>query len=145
MRGATKLVPLLSAAWKISTHAPHARRDLLNFYRCGKSREISTHAPHALLVDEGDAITFQLTRLMRGATHSGQTLSAKYSFQLTCLLRGATISDFFLLQSWLFQLTRPMRGATIPAEMEGGFIDISTHAPHARRDPSQSPYLQPRL
>ena len=57
----------------ISTHTPHARRDLGVRGILGQPREISTHTPHArrdqVLADKSaSGRTFQLTRLMRGVT-----------------------------------------------------------------------------
>ena len=57
----------------ISTHTPHARRDIRNNAALFSTR-ISTHTPHARR-DDGKArkrkltAEFQLTRLMRGVTY----------------------------------------------------------------------------
>ena len=68
---------LKNVQMNISTHAPHARRDLkkpsgLEIYN------ISTHAPHARRDYDYDAVQaevnkFLLTRLMRGATRTRNT------------------------------------------------------------------------
>ena len=56
----------------ISTHTPHARRDL--------SSDFSTFSP----------VLFQLTRLMRGVTSTSRTWKGDEIFQLTRLMRGVT-------------------------------------------------------
>ena len=72
MRGVTSNVELWEIKTGISTHTPHARRDVgaHKYVICAK---ISTHTPHARR-DElqfeyvKSHCTFQLTRLMRGVT-----------------------------------------------------------------------------
>ena len=72
MRGVTFSLTLFCVQLFISTHTPHARRDLntLNGTTCSI---ISTHTPHArrdITPEEfkADLMEFLLTRLMRGVT-----------------------------------------------------------------------------
>ncbi len=106
---------------EISTHTPHAGRDKIFCYPQGY-QGISTHTPHAGR-DTASwtccpcALTFQLTRPMRGATGRPRHQAAPAGFQLT----------------------RPMRGATtLPAQNPPHF-SISTHTPHAGRDGDTGP------
>ena len=72
MRGVTQCAEALYNVQKISTHTPHARRDIMTKLRFWND-DISTHTPHARR-DNNDACAkcaeyiFQLTRLMRGVT-----------------------------------------------------------------------------
>ena len=72
MRGVTQgEVDYCTDQW-ISTHTPHARRDL-TIAREYDGRKISTHTPHARRDDWigfhwRQPYVFQLTRLMRGVT-----------------------------------------------------------------------------
>ena len=170
---------------KISTHAPHTRRDLLqekyleqadDFYSRAShearlqflpfaytSFPISTHAPHTRR--DGDkemtkdyAVEFLLTRLTRGATSAPIAPAMKWEFLLTRLTRGATQTNHTSQCTAQFLLTRLTRGATVETSKilamrtnfysrashearPGGqcvnlhILDISTHAPHTRRDP----------
>ena len=73
MRGVTLLTQALESSKEISTHTPHARRDLPRS-ALPYLPVISTHTPHArrdgALLGLGKAQSFQLTRLMRGVTYS---------------------------------------------------------------------------
>ena len=60
---------------RISTHTPHARRDL------------------ATLDKNGDILTFLLTRLMRGVTRGVYTTKSDLRFLLTRLMRGVTLKE----------------------------------------------------
>ena len=73
---------------------------------------------------------------MRGVTRSDEEW-LKYSvlFQLTRLMRGVTSGCCSVQKKLTFQLTRLMRGVTIWTEFQSSTLDISTHTPHARRDP----------
>ena len=72
MRGVTcGFIRLVSVVY-ISTHTPHARRDVLNV--C-----------YILIIP-----LFQLTRLMRGVTYNAHCKRIKERFQLTRLMRGVT-------------------------------------------------------
>ena len=55
----------------ISTHTPHARRDVI----------VSLFS---------NALRFQLTRLMRGVTFESCAIMQNVKFQLTRLMRGVT-------------------------------------------------------
>ena len=72
MRGVTATSFTLRVNRSISTHTPHARRDLFHVVKV-QLLVISTHTPHARR-DRSDFLgsissyAFQLTRLMRGVT-----------------------------------------------------------------------------
>ena len=117
MRGATNgYVQPVGIAW-ISTHTPHAGRDILF--------GISTVSPS----------TFLLTRPMRGATdiviYTGYYPYDFYS-HAPCGARQSTQRHLNYMQQFL--LTRPMRGATNYGMYVVVDMDISTHTPHAGRD-----------
>ena len=118
MRGVTLLLrcPVLHLC--ISTHTPHARRDLMRYpvsliyskfqltrlmrgvtaevFADTAAEQISTHTPHARrdfmrLIMLSLISSFQLTRLMRGVTGHGCCSRCGLSgFQLTRLMRGVT-------------------------------------------------------
>ena len=72
MRGVTAVDQRVGQRVGISTHTPHARRDLISRDELD-SMGISTHTPHArrdkpTYKKWGRAYTFLLTRLMRGVT-----------------------------------------------------------------------------
>ena len=60
-------------------------------------------------------------------------LIGEYKFLLTRLMRGAAYIGFHTEGVYEFLLTRLMRGAAEPVQDGFAAIDISTHAPHARR------------
>ena len=72
MRGVTYNEDNYSTFYNISTHTPHARRDV-HF-----TKFLCTH------------IKFQLTRLMRGVTLQNLYSAVSLKFQLTRLMRGVT-------------------------------------------------------
>ena len=80
-------------------------------------------------------IKFQLTRLMRGVTQFRSVFIYDSSFQLTRLMRGVTLESYDEPVSRKFQLTRLMRGVTPQYRRYYQVKNISTHTPHARRDP----------
>ena len=47
MRGVTIIVRTIRLQHMISTHTPHARRDILYYVQCKIVLFISTHTPHA--------------------------------------------------------------------------------------------------
>ena len=73
MRGVTAKPIERTFCTVISTHTPHARRDI-------KNGEIPC-----------DYEVFQLTRLMRGVTHRRVCRIKPNEFQLTRLMRGVTV------------------------------------------------------
>ena len=117
MRGVTMLLFYVKMSNSISTHTPHARRDVLIFGNC----------PILSI--------FQLTRLMRGVTFQIFFFSTeKPKFQLTRLMRGVT---------WLLILVAVLVviSTHTPHARRDRFLkyacmqgSISTHTPHARRD-----------
>ena len=117
MRGVTHLAAEPLDKTDISTHTPHARRDILQPQSAPTGKQ------------------FQLTRLMRGVTADEIKITGTIEFQLTRLMRGvtsrtrwmkfsSTISThtpharrdckrlILLAISLLFQLTRLMRDVT---------------------------------
>ena len=47
MRGVTHLTEQIGSDFMISTHTPHARRDVVAFITSTGTLDISTHTPHA--------------------------------------------------------------------------------------------------
>ena len=80
--------------------------------------QISTHTPHA----RRDCII-------------AQACMEKWEFLLTRLMRGVTRRSFLKSTIILFLLTRLMRGVTFAVNLHPFLRQISTHTPHARRDP----------
>ena len=139
MRGATYSNSTNRLGRKISTHAPHARRDSA-MRNIGKIRQ------------------FLLTRLMRGATMRKVTKARLTRYISThapharrdysSYGHGYCHLDFYsrascearlmvclvFLMALVFLLTRLMRGATFRQNRFVYRSRISTHAPHARRD-----------
>ena len=80
---------------------------------------------------------------MRGATPlTGIMVVVKGVFQLTRPMRGATRTARAETGVVKFQLTRPMRGATHKIKKMDGWYYISTHTPHAGRDPTGHLFFQ---
>ena len=95
MRGVTNGLAHSHRDTLISTHTPHARRDLAVIYSLFSILSISTHTPHARRDRKMRGLypsnsLFQLTRLMRGVTTGGIKQITMKSFQLTRLMRGVT-------------------------------------------------------
>ena len=78
---------------------------------------------------------FLLTRLMRGVTGFDVYSADADRFLLTRLMRGVTSFLDTMSTTFGFLLTRLMRGVTLTPLSEPAFGKISTHTPHARRDP----------
>ena len=116
MRGATRNGCLILHISEISTHTPHAGRDLTS---------AALSAAH---------LRFLLTRPMRGATASCSAGPAETVFLLTRPMRGATGCAERKRYHGEFLLTRPMRGATASITPAADTLVISTHTPHAGRD-----------
>ena len=139
MRGATLTGQTGIMPESISTHTPHAGRDLGYFILIQLTHNFNSHAPCGARPTSSGSIppacAFQLTRPMRGATrysaaaHLAASISThtphagrdqpparrkvvSHEFQLTRPMRGAThLRQAFDFRR-KFQLTRPMRGAT---------------------------------
>ena len=142
MRGVTKKQKEIKQKQKISTHTPHARRDVL-VYIISVIILISTHTPHARrdklyyrLVNA--LLLFQLTRLMRGVTtfvkyswysnlHFNSHASCEAWPQLAqnAHIHHQNFNSHASCEAWpwstptvsnnvWFQLTRLMRGVTLP-------------------------------
>ena len=95
MRGVT--TPLVNNIIKvtISTHTPHARRDLLD------------------TVERRLSFAFQLTRLMRGVTFAVDVLKWHDKISThTPHARRDTKAIIRTIRIFIFQLTRLMRGVT---------------------------------
>ncbi len=105
-----------TSAFSVSTHAPHARCDILII--CGK-----------LCIEK-----FLLTHLMRGATVCHQLSDTYSQFLLTHLMRGATyrINHQNLLQ--FVSTHAPHARCDSTVDKDGEQNEVSTHAPHARCD-----------
>ena len=101
----------------ISTHTPLARRDVSRIYVIPKVI-ISTHTP--LARRDIDRISI---RSIRNDFYSHAPCGARHSDLPGCSDRNR------------FLLTRPMRGATIAFPFSTAPHPISTHTPHAGRDP----------
>ena len=119
MRGATGCCCESRIRVWISIHAPHARSDGCSGHPHHTLQSISIHAPHArsdpaFLYSRRIRFRFQSTLLMRGATWGTKGPCDTQGFQSTLLMRGATDVDF----------------------LQGCFLVISIHAPHARSDQS---------
>ena len=140
MRGATVDVRQEVIKTIISTHTPHAGRDgiptsgpfwglgfLLTRPMRGATRlafatqalyEISTHTPHA----------------GRDETGSGTSSGTSYFYShAPCGARPSSLVSPSTVITFL--LTRPMRGATTGNPWCLPPYEISTHTPHAGRDP----------
>ena len=116
MRGATPPPRYFDKCMDISTHTPHAGRDLVISLSVS-AKTISTHTPHAgrdrqLLV-------------------YGYTPKNFYS-HAPCGARPSGITFTIVMDQFL--LTRPMRGATGKRGVSWDSSVISTHTPHAGRD-----------
>ena len=143
MRGATYRIRNYGVYRSISTHAPHARCNMERFGLLSRTRyfysRTSCEVQLDIIGDVNSRAEFLLTHLMRGATgKNDRFLRITKTFLLTHLMRGATS---LLWQSWQsnsFLLTHLMRGATHNQLGLWGNIEISTHAPHARCNPSDS-------
>ena len=138
MRGATTFPTTSAGPAEISTHAPLAsatgiirrlNQFISNFY---------SHASCEARPKSGRLFRtpseFLLPRLLRGATHGNTPPAKTRKFLLTRLLRGATNSFTAKVFRTLFLLTRLLRGATRYEHTYQQGLNISTHAPLARRD-----------
>ena len=102
---------------EISTHTPHARRDLTGIL-----------SPVVLVL-------FQLTRLMRGVTASKRAWTRIVIFQLTRLMRGVTYhSQVYYFFTDVISTHTPHARRDVNKLMRSASSTISTHTPHARRD-----------
>ena len=139
MRGATLILPSLSAAARISIHAPHAGRDERREPNNPHHRHFNPRAPcgarRSRQRQSSARARFQSTRPMRGATASrpppGRT-TENFNPRAPCGARLYLTSKY--LAARRFQSTRPMRGATGTPEPPERDEEISIHAPHAGRD-----------
>ena len=160
MRGATFMNDPSLSAVSISTHTPHAGRDVI-YKRLRFFKTISTHTPHAGR-DSTETKWGQALKISTHTPHAGRDFadpsghfpgSHFYShapcgarpgrqkfhpgitgFLLTRPMRGATASTTAINWHGQFLLTRPMRGATYAASYFSPSPSISTHTPHAGRD-----------
>ena len=142
MRGATEAFQLLSLAYLISIHAPHAGRDAFALWASVQSRYFNPRAPcgarrWALSCFH---ISFDISI---HAPHAGRDtapatfLAFLMPFQSTRPMRGATTTVTKTRTTTTFQSTRPMRGATEGTPNPSHNSHISIHAPHAGRDPAE--------
>ena len=102
----------------ISTHTPHAGRDEFRTLVESLDENFYSHAPCGARPAQAE-----------------KELAAKQNFysHAPC---GARLETLFSNRlDFTFLLTRPMRGATILSNCGVGILTISTHTPHAGRDP----------
>ena len=141
MRGATGWIMCFIMQSFISTHAPHARCDMIfsmsspfsfHFY----SRTSCEVRPPTALI-RLSKLDFYSRTSCEVRLNLFPTWLRAYRFLLTHLMRGATLYysllGVFIVQ---FLLTHLMRGATIANPHINSACRISTHAPHARCDKS---------
>ena len=151
-------------AFRISTHTPHAGRDRSPQVAIGAARHFNSHAPcgarragsaapgtvadfnsHAPCgarhtgargVAPGSEISTHTPHAGRDADRSDRDYAGKhFNSHAPCGARpGLLYTDPAHPQ---FQLTRPMRGATYEQREYPASMCISTHTPHAGRDPLQ--------
>ena len=162
MRGVTTQKCCILWLRKISTHTPHARRDIYSSSAQAGYTRISTHTPHARR-DEGASYglvvprhfnshasceawqicfetsvglgLFQLTRLMRGVTMiGGHSGGTVTHFNSHASCEAWPVEKQMQQTATRFQLTRLMRGVTQKTMKIAREQQISTHTPHARRD-----------
>ena len=105
MRGVTTTIVFDEFILDISTHTPHARRDVTHSYLCICLQIISTHTPHArrdyfFIVQRANLVISTHTPHARRDTTVENSRTAEGKFQLTRLMRGVTIfSAPFLLHA----------------------------------------------
>ena len=119
MRGVTRSLTSVKAILTISTHTPHARRDLQAWFDTLEGI-ISTHTPHARRDPQSIAKSQPVAVISTHTPHA----------------RRDKVQDFIRAGISRFQLTRLMRGVTDCTTYSVAAISISTHTPHARRDNS---------
>ena len=120
MRGATVRASYAGRGKiRISTHAPHARRDLLLVEKAPEDKYISTHAPHARRDLRSESTRYMLLHFNSRASCEARpfrlrpTLKPYHHFN-SCASCEARHSHFLTVSYFMpFQLTRPMRGATM--------------------------------
>ena len=138
MRGVTCFFHYSLLIQLISTHTPHARRDVFSVAVCNADN-ISTHTPHARRDVSSPhtlakSFIFLLTRLMRGVTGKWRRIPAATDFysHASCEAWPAELGS--VDEGTTFLLTRLMRGVTGSYDFGYDRCRISTHTPHARRD-----------
>ena len=138
MRGATFTVMRSPYFRVISTHTPHAGRDLI-LTSCAQTNHISTHTPHA----GRDGVCFGVNasstdfyshapcgaRLPKSRIHGGDA-----GFLLTRPMRGATEGNFHTYEWKYISTHTPHAGRDYDGYTEFYRTEISTHTPHAGRD-----------
>ena len=108
----------------ISTHTPHARRDVMFKFLLAYT-DISTHTPHARR-DSFVSFHFEKLRISTHTPHARRDNSSVYHIPV----------------QYRFLLTRLMRGVTLVICVLTSMLIISTHTPHARRDHVMLDYAQ---
>ena len=138
MRGVTFESQNIKNICYISTHTPHARRDVFSSENHVKKFNFNSHA------------SCEAWRIYLDPTDENENFNSHASCEAWLfLILSLTVSGDFnshaSCEAWLvdtsaavlcvvFQLTRLMRGVTKTGEMPLGMDVISTHTPHARRD-----------
>ena len=88
---------------------------------------------------------FLLTRLMRGVTHQRARIRRNNWFLLTRLMRGVTENgENMTYQDWNFYSHASCEAWPVPYRVKPRRKRISTHTPHARRDPHNATFSQSR-
>ena len=117
MRGATTFIALPPFHRFISTHTPHAGRDMMKY-------------SYLMVV-----LLFLLTRPMRGATRYSDLLLDVIGFLLTRPMRGATAAALTFKFRFADFYSHAPCGARPPLTADSRLLKlISTHTPHAGRD-----------
>ena len=161
MRGVTGGRCKLAWCSSISTHTPHARRDFDDDGRTGNYIYFYSHASceawHCPAKPDTAPDDFYSHASCEAWPHTYMPFyqcrnfyshasceawprrfsHGKYQirFLLTRLMRGVTSFLDTMSTTFGFLLTRLMRGVTLTPLSEPAFGKISTHTPHARRDP----------
>ena len=140
MRGAASLLHGVSNLTAISTHAPHARRGLMDSFFIGVRSVISTHAPHARRGETSFEVMTGSAEISTHAPHARRgdrqdqlrKAAEKISTHAPHARRGAIffqpvpiLADFYSRASCEARQKQPLSHS--PRHT------ISTHAPHARR------------
>ena len=118
MRGATHPDVKIEYPRYISTHAPHARRDVIVRifnHTIGKFLLTRLMRGATFTTFQNSLVTgFLLTRLMRGATGAGKiTINQMRNFYSRASCEARRSSVYTMPSLCIFLLTRLMRGATV--------------------------------
>ena len=116
MRGVTKSFKHKNTPLHISTHTPHARRDVFIDDIWILNQNFNSHASCEAWLPSPS---------MSGNGNDFNSHASCEAWRIVCASNRSSIK---------FQLTRLMRGVTIGGSLVLVAYSISTHTPHARRD-----------